>query len=186
MVILMLAMFMLIIIVLLTISAIYYFNPSFNAAKTSLVFILLISIVCPFSFSLYTKFEYVLANTIRRLRENDNHINDYAIIPYYEPPLNIHPAIAGFLIDREIGKNEFFATLFNSIIKGYIAIDEKADEYGKYKYFLIKNKGWELNYDMCDRIVVDNVFHHDNKLYDEISFSDLEIKLNDMSIPINN
>lgn len=69
---------------------------------------------------------------------------------------------------KQIGKREFYATLFNAIINGYIAIDEKT-EGNKYKYFLIKNKGFSSQIS-CEKILSDAIFCDNNRSVDLISF----------------
>ncbi len=113
------------------------------------------------------------ANKQRRL------LSRFTVIPYYEPPSNIHPAIAGFLIDREIGKREFFASIFNLIINGHIAVDERNIN-GIYKYYLIKNKGFDGLF-TCDRIISDILFYKDGKSIDSLSFNDIDIEIGTLS-----
>lgn len=92
----------------------------------------------------------------------------YTIIPHYEPPAELHPAVAGFLIDRKIGKREFYATLFQLIIEGNLGIDERIVN-GKYKYYLIKNQGFNSSFSF-GRLVYENIFNQNGKNLDSFPF----------------
>ncbi len=113
-------------------------------------------------------------------------IKNTVIVPYYNPPTNIHPAIAGFLIDKRIGKREYFATIFHAIIDGILAIDEQIVS-GKYKYYLIKNKGYKKSIS-CDRLVANYIFFQvqDKKFSDSVSFEEIKINSGVLSEFINN
>lgn len=121
----------------------------------------------------------IFTNQIHNLITERRYLSDFPVIAYYEPPSNIHPAIAGFLIDREIGKREFFASVFNLIISGHIAIDERNIN-GMYKYYLIKNKGFDGLF-TCDRIVSDILFYKDGKNIDALFFDDIDINIQFLS-----
>lgn len=145
------------------------FNSVFEmfGITISIQFLLIILCLIPILF--------VSMTYISRLTKEKRYLNNFTIITQYQPPSNIHPAIAGMLIDKNIGKREFFATLFNLIINGNIAIDEKIIN-GKYKYSLIKNKSFKSSIS-CDRLISASLFKNkDSVPFERITFqTDLPI-----------
>lgn len=135
--------------------------------------------------SLHNPITNYLRSINKKLKENKL-IKNTVVIPYYNPPADIHPAIAGFLIDKRIGKREYFATLFNTIINGTLVIDEQTVD-GKYKYYLIKNKGHKESIS-CDRIVSNHIFFQDQdkRFLDSIPFEKIKINSSILSEFINN
>lgn len=100
-------------------------------------------------------------------------LKNITIVAYYEPPSHIHPAIAGYLIDRKVGKREFYAVLLNAIVNGFIVIDEIIDN-GGYKYYFLKNKSFKKAIS-CDRLVSESIFYQNGKNLDQVSFKDIKI-----------
>lgn len=164
--------------VLIVIVSIYFFivylPKSANFFDTLALVQLLLILLLPISIL------FVLIIYINNLRKEKRFLDNFTIIVQYEPPSNIHPAIAGFLIDKKIGKREFFATLFDLIIKGHIVVDERIENDG-YKYYLLKNKGFD-EIMTCNRMVCDYIFYEDNKYLDSVSMDDLKINSGILSI----
>ncbi|MDF1497752.1 MAG: DUF2207 domain-containing protein [Patescibacteria group bacterium] len=106
-------------------------------------------------------------------------LKNTTIIPIYQPPSNIHPAIAGYLTDKSIGKREFYATIFHLLIKGHLAIDEKIER-GRFKYYLIKNKGFDA-IDTCDRLISDCIFNFKNNNVDVFPLKNIIIDTEKLS-----
>lgn len=161
--------------------AIIYFSillASFSQGEYIISMFLSASVmIIIFAYFLYVAFHLILSDyqkTILSFRQRKL-LSNTVIIPYYEPPSKIHPAIAGYLIDKKIGKRESLATLFNSIINGYIAIDEKLID-NKYEYFLIKNKGFDEN-NLCDRLISNYLFNDSGNTNDVIPFNNLSTNI---------
>ena len=129
---------------------------------------------------------FVLMIYLNSLIKEKRYLDNFPIIVHYQPPSNLHPAIAGYLIDKKIGEREFFAAIFHAIIDGTLAIDEQVVD-GKYKYYLIKNKGHEKSIS-CDRIVSDYIFFQvqDRKFLDSVSFEEIKINSGVLSKFITN
>lgn len=129
---------------------------------------------------------FVLMMYLNSSIKEKRYLDNFPIIACYQPPSNIHPAIAGFLIDKKIGKREFFATIFHAIINGILAIDERIIN-GRYKYYLIKNKGFKKSIS-CDRLVLDHIFYQtqNKKFIDSISFEKIIINSSVLLKFINN
>ena len=114
------------------------------------------------------------------LREAEKgYIFKNVIIPIYEPPSLIHPAFAGFLIDKNVGRREFLATLFNAIISGYVVIDERCEK-DDYKYYFIKNLP-VMSTSVCERIVCDYIFDSGDKNLDSIAMESVKINADILS-----
>ncbi len=157
-----------------------------------LSFLILISDQMLFLFMIFAYLVYILLYFILRIfrdagmglyggpklykmhKTEESYIFNNVIIPIYEPPSDIHPAIAGFLIDKEIGKREFFATIFNAIVSGFIAIDERYEN-NNYKYYFLKNLPIKSTW-VCDRMICDHIFNGQTKNYDSIGMADMYIK----------
>ena len=103
--------------------------------------------------------------------EKKNYLNSFTITTQFKPPSDLHPAVAGYLIDKKIGKREFYATLFHLIINGHVVIDERLIN-NKFKYYLLKNKGFD-GLATCERIISDKLFEYntDSVSFDNISHS---------------
>lgn len=112
---------------------------------------------------------------IIRSRQQSMLINSFTVIPYYELPSDIHPAIAGYLIDKSIGKRECLASLFSLIVNGNIAIDERSNN-DKYQYYLIKNKGFD-DKNSCDRFISDYLFYKNGIADDVVLFENIDIDM---------
>ncbi len=153
--------------------AIYFFIVYLPESKNSFEIIALIQLLLILTIPagiLYFAIKHI-SDTEKEKRFLDN----FPIIAQYEPPSDIHPAIAGFLIDRETGRREFFASVFNLIINGHIAVDER-DMGSAYKYYLIKNKGFDELF-TCDRIVSDILFNKNGKDIDALFFNDMDVNI---------
>jgi len=154
--------------ILFVVIELYFFYIVFenHIAKLVSIAALLLFIICRIAIL----FPFILSHIIHHKKEKKM-IEDIVIVPFYKPPINIHPSVAGFLIDKKIGKREFYTALFHSIIKGFIVIDEKIVN-GNYKYYLLKNKGFKKSIS-CDRLVLDSIFYSDGRMKDFILFENI-------------
>lgn len=144
--------------------------PNTDRAISNIIFhtFLAILLLCV----LYIAFCVISSNykEILKKHQQSRLIESFVVIPFYEPPSNIHPAIAGFLIDKKIGEREFFASLFNTIIDGHIVIDERIEN-NEYKYYFLKNKGFNEPIS-CDRLIYGYIFSNN---IDSMSMKDIKI-----------
>ena len=170
------------------------FRPSDTAGLISLLFLIVLYLlstndisvaiyfIVTFAFillvcTLYLAFHIFVSYYREMLKSHQQSrlINSFVIVPFYEPPSNIHPAVAGYLIDKNVGTRECLASLFNLIIDGHIAIDERVNS-NKYKYYFIKNKGFDEK-NSCDRFISEYLFNNKGDIDDDLSLENINIDI---------